>query len=541
MGFAVVAAGLVAFSLGGGVHAKLFLQAREEDLEQALQSQLNDVFTTEGYERVKNNLRNMFASLPKGPDGGLEPPTVRYALQRYFKQQYGWHINSLGHGAKPNGTLTNALQTPWTPARIQLVMEKLLKGHGVDLENLAALAATVVDLVNEEVAGRLHEAFDALDISANDVLSDDDSDDASRAYILSLLSDDQYRFWDRSSWQEAERDCAVNYPQWGPTLMWATDLSHAHDHFHQSRRNPFVKHDNTFEDITGFMIEFGQQFGQLQMAECSGMKEYLMSFESGGTGRVPLSKFYAASSWEFHFAENIEYLRHTHVLDESNPSRPMVIIPNYINGKSNCLKASAFYSICCPDECERLTEQVERRIQAPSAFPALIAEVVSGLDSDTVVAPRNLSSSLLARLDDVAKSNEGRVPLHGRLFAQWMHHAFPRECSFPQIAEHDALLPEDWRQTMQINTVLISDAELEGHLTNDLNAEEESYSLTLPWIHEEKLIAGHQRARNQQRSGLSTGTRFTVAIAGMASLVAAMLKMSPKGEPCESKFARYQV
>merc|ERR1719195_2594719 len=128
-----------------------------------------------------------------------------------------------------------------------------------------------------------------------------------------------------------------------------------------------------------------------------------MSLESGGTGRVPLSKFYRASSSEYHFSENLEYLRHTHVLDESVPSQPMVIIPNYINSKSNCMKASAFYSICCPDECERLMAQVEREIKAPSTLPARIAQVVSSLESDTVHAPRNLSSALLARLDDVAK------------------------------------------------------------------------------------------------------------------------------------------
>ena len=26
------------------------------------------------------------------------------------------------------------------------------------------------------------------------------------------------------------------------------------------------------------------------------------------------------------------------------------------------------------------------------------------------------------------------VPLHGRLFAQWMHYAFPRHCPFPHVS-----------------------------------------------------------------------------------------------------------
>merc|ERR1719162_854720 len=37
----------------------------------------------------------------------------------------------------------------------------------------------------------------------------------------------------------------------------------------------------------------------------------------------------------------------------------------------------------------------------------------------------------MERLQDIALHNGGEVPLHGRLFGQWMHHAFPRECPYP--------------------------------------------------------------------------------------------------------------
>lgn len=47
--------------------------------------------------------------------------------------------------------------------------------------------------------------------------------------------------------------------------------------------------------------------------------------------------------------------------------------------------------------------------------------------SDTVAAPRELSEGLRVRLQEVAALHGGKVPIHGRLFAQWMHHAFPRE------------------------------------------------------------------------------------------------------------------
>merc|ERR1719473_1026812 len=38
---------------------------------------------------------------------------------------------------------------------------------------------------------------------------------------------------------------------------------------------------------------------------------------------------------------------------------------------------------------------------------------------------------MIGQLEKVAKSNGGMVPLHGRLFAQWLHYVFPHECPFP--------------------------------------------------------------------------------------------------------------
>merc|ERR1719492_313788 len=91
--------------------------------------------------------------------------------------------------------------------------------------------------------------------------------------------------------------------------------------------------------------------------------------------------------------------------------------------------------------------QLEEQLGAPSAAPKRIAEVVSTLHSDTVDAPRNLSGVLLARLEEVAHFHWGLVPLHGRLFAQWMHHAYPRECLFPHASgSSEALSPVEWAE-----------------------------------------------------------------------------------------------
>merc|ERR1719261_1435925 len=47
--------------------------------------------------------------------------------------------------------------------------------------------------------------------------------------------------------------------------------------------------------------------------------------------------------------------------------------------------------------------------------------------------PRNLTTQMAAQLDAVASYHGGEVPLHGRLFSQWLHYAFPHECPYPQL------------------------------------------------------------------------------------------------------------
>jgi len=547
MGFLKVALSLFALYLDASVEAKSFLHVREEDMERALETQMAEVVTTENYEFVKAKLTTMFAALPKGADGGLEPAVVRYALHRYFEHHYGWHISGLGHGSQSNRSLTRVLTTRWTPARIQVLMEKLLKGHGLDLHNLAAFATTIKDLVHAEVADSLHEVFEALQLSANDPLGEDESDEISRAYLLSYLSDRRYSFFSRKEWESAEQDWAENYPHWESTLVFAADLSNAYDHFHQDTHNPFTQHEFNFADIAGFMEEFGQQFGSFQKAECIKIKEKLMNLEHDGSGRVSLSQFYRASSDQFHFTETIEYLEHTQVLDQTDPKRPMIIIPNYMSSKSNCMKASAFYSICCPDECETLMAQVEQHVQQPEAALAQVGQVVSMLESDTVHAPRNLSSTLLARLSDIAKEHDGLVPLHGRLFAQWMHHAFPRECPFPHVGRSETMLPEDWMDATAEITVEVSDRELQQWKSGAKGGsfDMKQSAAPLPWIHTEELVAKNRSDMEKQR-GWFPAMRFGAALMGLTAFALKLFKMTKEsskmvGSCSDNKLDRYLI
>merc|ERR1719197_2018877 len=195
----------------------------------------------------------------------------------------------------------------------------------------------------------------------------------------------------------------------------------------------------------------GEQFGKFQDAECKGLKATLVKMEDRGTGRVRLSDFYkpaangAEGSWQFQ--ESLGYLRQIGTLDESNSDEPRVMLANYLVSQANCIASSDYYSVCCIDECEDLFSHLEKSLAAPEATTQEIVKFISALPSSSVTVPRTLSDTLVTRLGEIAASHGGKIQLHGRLFAQWMHHAYPRECAFPHLSGTTSQQkPETWSE-----------------------------------------------------------------------------------------------
>jgi len=156
-------------------------------------------------------------------------------------------------------------------------------------------------------------------------------------------------------------------------------------------------------------------------------------------GRVELKHFYGSSlQGHWQFSESVRYLRSLGTLDESCPGSPSVITSNYVLGPSNCLGSSKFYVQCCLDPCDGLVSKLEMSLVAAEAVPSSMeAAMMAALPQ-----PSSLSNGLLRRrLREIASANGGRVPLHGRLFAQLLHHAYPRECPAPP-APGALVLPE---------------------------------------------------------------------------------------------------
>merc|ERR1719188_1011601 len=195
----------------------------------------------------------------------------------------------------------------------------------------------------------------------------------------------------KAKMREVEQGIIEDFPSWGDFKMWVQDVRQQMTM--ERLRGSFHVDDFFFslENLVQEVQELNDRLGLFQNLECRSLKGALVDLEYRNTGRVLLSDFYREGlKGDFLFIEHTDYLRKLGALDETDPKHPRVIIVNYLASPANCLASTSFHSVCCFDECEPLLGQLERFVAAPSAPPARIADVVGGLNSGTIDAPRNL-------------------------------------------------------------------------------------------------------------------------------------------------------
>jgi len=518
----------VAVSVSFGDASSFLSKEKQEvsinDVQETLKSLLASSSSLE-LERIERDLRPMFVALPKNKQGSLDHTTARYALHRYFVHKHGWYMN----GLDPEGDGRKSVAAPTlikdrAPSFIQGLLENRLHGEGLGLHEMAVFAATLSGLVQQEVAASLHVIFDGLKIPAEGSIARGRADTAEKNYVLKEMLDMQEEGMD-PNFDLTTLDVHEWYPAWDDLEMWLGDFRQQRDLL--TIRNPFVEQHYSFEASAAFVQDMSHNFGGFQKLECMSLKSRLVDMDRQGSGRVLLRDFYAGYKNDplHHFAESVDYLRNLGALDDRDPTRMSVVIPNYIISKTNCLSASGFYSICCFNECEGLTRNLEIVIAAPSGTPVRIAEVISSLPSDTVDAPRNLSSALLGRLDEIAKLHGGEVPVYGRLFSQWMHHAYPRECPFPQVSGTTSpLAPEQWMAQGQSDVASMEEVDKYLNIVPDA----ESVAEELPWTAVEELVVDY--AKPSSTSGLCPVLRCVAFVVAIASFAAPMVHAMKAGQ-----------
>jgi len=465
--------------------------------------------------KFETELRTLFATMPKNEHDNLEPSSVRYVLHRYFAQKHGWHIIGLDRNAGSwNASKPTSMLKDQIPTYIENFFEERMKSKGLGLRELAVLAATLSDLAAREAVNELDYIYSALKVRDDRPINDDELKKVFRAFQVAKIWGTQEGDAGRNL-KSAERQLEDTYLGWSETKMWVSDEIQTFDFLRRDSRNPFVE-GHSFESAVSMASELNHRHSQLHFRQCKSLKNQLIDLEHQGTGRVLLDKFYsgsAASHWPF--VEKKEYLRATGALDESNPNRPSVIIQNYLLSPAQCLETSGYYSLCCKDECEDILAQIEAAAEAPSMTPQKIIEIVSLVSSESVHAPRNISAALKVRLQEIADYHSGEVPLHGRLFAQWLHHAYPQECSFPHVSgtvTHQS--PSDWAADRGFEDA----NEDEYFLEAEMQKQRMSPKITdanvdpLPWNAVEELVSVHKRGVPKKEGFRSWWGRVRVAV-----------------------------
>jgi len=527
------------------VHANTFLKAKptshqerisEEDIQTSLLAEVEGTFgegsASSRLKQMKDSLAPMYAALPKNENGYLSHSTVRYALHRLFVQRHGWFIKGLHEaGGHRNSSADVGILKEQVPAYVQDLFEKRLKGRGFGLHELGVLAATVEHLVHNEAIKRLGDVFKVYDYLPSSPLNEDQVDEVLDMYMTGYILGENLATMTFQEAMDAKDEMPEIFMAWNATKD-----------FVRSVRKNITQYESSAEQRASGSIEFslvartaeriGEQFGAFQDHECKHIKASLVAMEEAGTGRVRLSDFWRPAlndpngSWQF--GESLSYLRQLGVLDESDAKNLRVIIPNYVSSPSNCIASSSFYSVCCMDECEGLLGHLETKIAAPEAAPEQIAMLVTDLSSSSVAAPRKLSQVLRQRLDEIAEVHGGSVQLHGRLFAQWMHHAFPRECPYPHLSgTTNPQTPDEWLQSTGEET-MATEEEMQGVIEQDQSNRTQALHIdSLPWSSSEELL--FERRAGSERSGVISTIRNILLVSAMLATMYSFVHVSSGG------------
>eukprot|EP00928_Gymnodinium_smaydae_P022894 TRINITY_DN1908_c0_g1_i1.p1 TRINITY_DN1908_c0_g1~~TRINITY_DN1908_c0_g1_i1.p1 ORF type:complete len:571 (-),score=73.73 TRINITY_DN1908_c0_g1_i1:110-1822(-) len=370
-------------------------------------------------------LRPTLSALPRDEQGRYGHKSVQYALHRLFVKKHGWYLMLLSGESSPGSTLADNL-----PEYLQGLFEARLGSHGLVAHEVALLAAALENLVHREAMTRLDQAYEVEGISANaSGMSVEQADSLIDTYMaMGILgeSGESLRRKSRYPRQRLITSIEYRYDGWPAVRTFAREVREESS----GDRTEFA-----YADVLDVVERIADRYGRWQNRECDALKSQLLSIEEEEyNGRVTLAKFYNASLEDrVPFNESRDFLRQLGALDETQKDTPRLLVSNYVLSLANCLSESAYYTQCCINECENFLEHLERELASPDAEPDRIAALIPGLSSTFTPAKQTLQPKLLQRLHSIADGKTGRVLLHSRSFAQWLHHVFPRECPYPHV------------------------------------------------------------------------------------------------------------
>ena len=158
----------------------------------------------------------------------------------------------------------------------------------------------------------------------------------------------------------------------------------------------------------------------------------------------------------------------------------------FLGVRSNCITSTPYYSICCLNECDQVFQQLEAKIAASTTTPS---EIFRALETGAYAA-WNISELQRKRLDEIARVSGGKIPIHGRLFARWLHFVYPQECPYPHAAGVvPPMTQQQWKEFVGEDQESASDDEIAQHLESEYAKRVPSPNAgDLLWTLEEALL-----------------------------------------------------
>jgi len=520
------------------------------DMQQALSEALGVGFHIHGGRMLaaQASLEPVWRTMAKDGLGRVDSRSLRYMVHRHFLQRY--HISVIGMETlqvnSSSSTAEAKLLAELTPNFVRSLLEGTSAEAGFSLEDVAALIAVIERLVEDAGHEQLEVSYKARGYDITDLLTRKQLLEVTEAYMLRWLYGPYVEGLARVEQMERS-ELEKKMRRWGNffTLaeghIWAFEQQHLHaaasKRAHGSGMREFwnpLRPLFSFADAQAVISSISTQFGRYWETECEGLMQVALRSERPGTGRLPLASFYnSALGGEWHFSESAAYLRQLGVLDESSRFRgPEVIAVNYIQASNNCLIAHKHFRVCCANPCQDFYSDLEAAVGAPEGEPEHILAIVSNFTYGFDDAAPRITKGLKAQLQEIAQANHGKIPLHGRLFAQWLHFVLPTECPFPRqsgstigltpwefgygthaasVKEMRDTIKEDKARRANYSKVTMDDAESEDFMNS--------------WNHEEELLSSHLSQRPRSTRSLRDTVRpILYAIATISVLVIGVLK-----------------
>jgi hypothetical protein len=469
---------------------------------------------------------------------------MRYAVHRYFLQSY--HISIIGLETATDGSINTeaALLTNFVPSYVRDVLEGKEATSGFSLADAVALTAVLGQLildsssrflalmyrVNGKDAGTLHPLATVNKLVQEFVLY------WMMGYTEEMVVKDvesnrtETDVWRNGYLHERFDSLALSAVRGFMFERWREPRYYASKRDSGSIWHP-LSDKFSFTDVQNMVMGIVHTFGNFWASECDNLKQSLVEIDNSETGRVQLSDFHrttARGQWEF--TESADFLRQVGALDETSSWRGgRVIITNYMQATSNCVVLTSHYRVCCANECEEHMDELETVVGAPDAVPEILLSAVEnisaawygdedifdyddgevyhdgdGLQSydETSLGKKRveLPDALRQQLHDIALAQGGKVPLHGRLFAQWLHYAFPHECPYPhKSGTISSVTPssfeEDGGSFKASREEILEHHQKADEMYDRFNSESESVDdqgeFMSQWDHEEELLAEH--------------------------------------------------